>query len=169
MFGPLKKVNERELVDAVLAFGSGFYKCLRRSMDVSNIDMLVLQMEFPLLAISVTNTFIGLRQKNPRKLMAINTRNASMAYGVHFERLAKGQVSAASYAARLATNLADGQGAAYARIVSEESPGDQPQQLISYFLERVNAPIPAAAMDETINGVATSLSRLIDDLRLVGV
>lgn len=169
MLGLFKKIDERKLTGAVVVFGGSFYKCLRQHIDMSDVDMPVMETEFPMLAISVSNAFIGMGRKDYTKIMAANTQNAAMAYGVQIAQVTNGQVDAAEYASRLTTSLADGDGMEYTRIVCEEPPGNQPQQLISHFLERVNASIPASVMDEIIAGVATALSKLIDDLPRAGI
>lgn len=169
MFGLFQRVKERELTNAILDFGGAFYKTLRQNMDASSVDVLALQMEFPIMAISVANAFVGLRKPNSRKLLVSNTKNTVMAYAWHFESITKGKVSAESYALQLTNRLAQEQGMEYTRIVCEEPPEEQPEQLIRYFLKRVGASIPEPTLEEANEGVAESLSLLIDGLRKAGV
>lgn len=169
MFGLFKRVNERELANAVLAFGNGFYKSLRQSIDIPSVDIVVFQTEFPILAISVANAFIGLRKPNAEKLLASNTKNTAMAYALHFEQITKGKVSAESYAAQLANRLAQEQGMEYTRIMCDLPPEQQPAQLIRQFLQRVGAPVPEFGFEEATEGVAASLSLLVDGMKKAGV
>ncbi|MBV6306779.1 hypothetical protein KVP10_17970 [Candidimonas humi] len=169
MFGLFRKVDERALANAVVAFGSGFYKSVRQHMDAADVDVAVMRSEFPLVAIAVTTAFVGMRRKNHTKLMATTAQHAAMAYGVQMERITNGQVVAGEYAVRLTQGLADGRGMEYVRIVCEDPPEDQPKRLISHYLMRLNTSIPAGAIDTAINGVAASLSKLIDDMRHAGI
>jgi len=169
MLGLFQRVKEKELTNAVLAFGGGFYKTLRQSMDTSSIDILTLQTEFPIMAISVANAFVLLRKANSRRLLTSNTKNTSMAYALHFERITKGKISAESHASQLAYRLAQGDGAEYTRIICEESPENQPEQLLELFLKRVAASIPRSKLEQTNEGIASSLSNFINALQKAGL
>lgn len=138
-------------------------------MDASSVDMLALQMEFPIMSISVANAFIGLRKPNSRKLLASNTKNTVMAYAWHFEGITKGKVSAESYAAQLTSRLAQGQGMEYARIMCEEPPETQPALLTRRFLQNIGASIREPGSDKVNKEVAESLSLLVEGLRKAGV
>ena len=169
MFWPFQRIQEQEVTNAVLAFGGAFYKSLKQNMDASSADVLALQMEFPIMAISVANAFIGLRKPNSRKLLASNTKNTVMAYARHFEGITKGKVSAESYAAKLTNRLTQGQGMEYIRIMCEESPETQPALLTRRFLQSIGASIRESGFDQANEGVAKSLSLLIEGLRKAGV
>lgn len=164
-------MDERELENAIVAFGGRFYKAIRQQIDVrtSDIDVLVLQTEFPILAISVGNALIGLRKQGSRKLMATLTSNIAMFYGIHFEKITNGKVTAESYAGGIAKRLAEGDGMEYSRIICEEPPMCQPQQLIVHFAQRVNTGNSEVALSSMIEPVADALTVLMDDLKKAGI
>lgn len=163
------RVNDRELANATLAFGSRIYKSLRPILNVKDLDAISLQMELLIFAVSVVNAFVSLRRRKPLRIIAKLTTTVLMAYAVNLEKITQGKIDATSYAAKLALVLSDGP-LEYTNIVIEQSPEKQPELLINLFLARTGVHLNDINewndLCETLSG---SLSMLINDLKNAGV
>lgn len=163
------RVNDRELANATLAFGSRIYKSLRPVLDVKDSDAISLQMELPLFTVSVVNAFVSLRRRKPLRIITNLTTNVLMAYAVNLEKITQGKIDATSYATKLALMLSDGP-LEYTHIITEQSPEKQPELLINLFLARTGVHLnDINDQTDLCEGISKCLSILINDLKKAGV
>src|SRR5690606_11352989 len=125
------------------------------SLETAQTDIVLIQAELSIIAISVGNAFIGLKRKNAHKLMTRNTGHLAFVYGNHVEKITNGKVNAQSWAASLVERLSKSEGMEYSRVIIEEAPEHQPRMLIGHFLQQAQtAPPNEQSLNEMVESVA---------------
>ena len=169
MFNSSLPVNQELLTHATIAFSSEFYDHIKGEVTFSPKDIVVVQAEYEVLALSVVNTCIGLRRKNPNALLLQNTRQCLQVYGHRFEGITKGRVSAQSYAAGLLKEISGG-AAEYSHILSSPMPEQHSEKIVRCFQKRAMVQFSSDTSFLKACGKMTDmLNDLIDNLKKAGV
>lgn len=169
MFGLFSSVNQEILTQATVAFSSEFYRHIKDDVNFSPDDVAIVQSEFSILALSVVNSFIALRKKNPNKLLVQNTQQCLQIFGKHFEGITKGKVSAQSYAAGILKTITD-EAPEYSHILSSMAPEKHPETIVRCFERRARIQFSSEkSFQKACDKMTEMLGALIDNLKKAGV